>query len=80
MSMIPVDPSCKYGPQFSHISLSDIDYLRKTLPSNVEEEFFDYLKNLTPKDIKIHALQEGSIAFPRIPLIRCDHELISLFV
>jgi len=55
---------------------SDIDYLRKTLPSNVEEEFFDYLKNLTPKDIKIHALQEGSIAFPRIPLIRIEGPLI----
>ena len=44
---------------------SDIEYLKKTLPSDVEEDFFDYLKNLTPKDIQIHALQEGSIAFPR---------------
>ena len=46
-------------------SESDIEYLRETLPSNVEEDFFTYLANLTPKDIKIHALQEGSIAFPR---------------
>ena len=46
-------------------SESDIEYLRETLPSNVEEGFFTYLADLTPKDIKIHALQEGSIAFPR---------------
>jgi nicotinate phosphoribosyltransferase len=43
----------------------DIDYLRKILPSNVEEEFFEFLTNLTPKDIKIYALDEGTIAFPR---------------
>jgi nicotinate phosphoribosyltransferase len=46
-------------------SKSDIDYLRITLPSNVEEEFFQYLTDLTPNDIKIYALHEGSIAFPR---------------
>lgn len=57
-------------------SESDIEYLRETLPSNVEEDFFTYLANLTPKDIKIHALQEGSIAFPRIPLMRVEGPLI----
>ena len=46
-------------------SASDIEYLRQTLPSNVENDFFEYLSNLTPKDIKIYALKEGSIAFPR---------------
>ena len=46
-------------------SESDIEYLRKALPSNVEEDFFQYLKDLTPKDVKIYALPEGSIAFPR---------------
>ena len=46
-------------------SESDINYLRQTLPQNVEDEFFQYLRDLTPKDIKIYALQEGSIAFPR---------------
>jgi len=55
---------------------SDIEYLRNTLPSNVEEEFFTYLKNLTPSDITIHALQEGSIAFPKVPLMRVEGPLI----
>ena len=57
-------------------SESDIDYLKKTLPSHVEPDFYTYLANLTPKDIKIHAMQEGSIAFPRIPLIRVEGPLI----
>lgn len=57
-------------------SKSDIDYLRKTLPTNVEEEFFRYLTDLTPKDIKIYALHEGTIAFPRIPLMRVEGPLI----
>ena len=46
-------------------SFADIEYLKNTLPATVEDEFFDYLKNLTPNDITIHALKEGSIAFPR---------------
>ena len=46
-------------------SESDLEYLRQALPSNVEEDFFQYLRDLTAKDIKIYALHEGSIAFPR---------------
>ena len=46
-------------------SLIDIEYLRRTLPPTVEDEFFDYLRDLTPDDITIYALKEGSIAFPR---------------
>ena len=42
----------------------------------MEEEFFSYLRNLTPNDITIHALKEGSIAFPRVPLIRIEGPLI----
>jgi len=57
-------------------SNSDIEYLKQTLPSTVEEDFFEYLRNLTPSDIKIYALKEGSIAFPRIPLMRVEGPLI----
>ena len=47
------------------VFVSDIEYLRKALPSNVEEEFFTYMKQLTPKDVTIYAIKEGSVAFPR---------------
>jgi len=54
----------------------DIDYLRTTLPTEVDEKFFDYLRNLTPRDITLYALKEGSIAFPRIPVMRIEGPLI----
>lgn len=45
--------------------ISDIQYLRETLPSSIESEFFDYLKNLTAKDVTVYAIEEGSVVFPR---------------
>lgn len=48
-----------------HSNILDIEYLKNTLPSDVEPEFYVYLQNLTPKDIKIYALHEGTIVFPR---------------
>ena len=52
-------------PTFAMNFFSDISYLQSILPPDVEPEFYVYLQNLTPKDIKIHALAEGTIVFPR---------------
>lgn len=44
----------------------DIEYLRDALKDNaIDNEFFDYLAQLTAKDVTLHAMDEGSIAFPR---------------
>ncbi|CAF1020396.1 unnamed protein product [Rotaria sp. Silwood1] len=51
---------------------SDIDYLRKVLPAYVEQEFYDFLLTLDLNDIKIYAVPEGSVVFPRLPLIRVE--------
>ncbi|KPJ08728.1 Nicotinate phosphoribosyltransferase [Papilio machaon] len=59
-----------------HYSDSDIDYLIQTLPDNIEPEFFAYLKDLTCKDIKLSAIEEGSVVFPRVPLLRIEGPLI----
>lgn len=56
-------------------SKSDIDYLRRILPSNVEESFFDFLAQLTTKDVKLYAIPEGTVVFPRVPLIRVEGPL-----
>ncbi len=40
---------------------SDIDYLRRSLPSYIENGYFDYLLNLDLNDIKIYAVPEGKI-------------------
>ncbi|KAK1119077.1 hypothetical protein K0M31_013583 [Melipona bicolor] len=59
-----------------HYSSSDIKYLKSTMPSSVDQGFFEYLKDLTPKDVTIYAMEEGSVVFPRIPLLRVEGPLI----
>ncbi|CAH2235538.1 jg23970 [Pararge aegeria aegeria] len=49
-----------------HYSDSDIEYLVQTLPADIEPEFFEYLKDLTCKDIKLSAIEEGSVVFPSL--------------
>ncbi|UYV82924.1 NAPRT [Cordylochernes scorpioides] len=58
-----------------HYSTSDIEYLRKTLPPSVEPEFFTFLSNLTAKDVVLYAVPEGTVVFPRIPLLRVEGPL-----
>lgn len=45
--------------------LLDIEYLKQTLPPTIEEEFYDFLSQLTTKEVTLFAMQEGSVAFPR---------------
>lgn len=35
------------------------------MPSSVEPEFFDFLKNSTADDVTLYAIEEGSVVFPR---------------
>lgn len=44
---------------------ADIEYLRQTLPEGIENEFFEYLGNLTAHDVTLYAIDEGTVAFPR---------------
>lgn len=59
-----------------HYSDSDIEYLRQTLPEGVENEFFNYLASLTAKDVTLYAIDEGTVAFPRVPIIKVEGPLI----
>lgn len=59
-----------------HYSETDIEYLKHALPQGIEEEFFEYLSQLTAKDVTLFALKEGSVAFPRVPLIKVAGPLI----
>ncbi|CAJ0933127.1 unnamed protein product, partial [Mesorhabditis belari] len=49
-------------------SVSDIDFLRTLLPG-VEEDFFEYLKEMDCSAVTIHAITEGSVVFPKVPLL-----------
>mmetsp|Transcript_55956 Transcript_55956/g.81835 ORF Transcript_55956/g.81835 Transcript_55956/m.81835 type:complete len:554 (+) Transcript_55956:63-1724(+) len=46
----------------------EIEYLRKTM--ECDEGYFEYLSALDCSDVKIYALQEGTVCFPRVPLLR----------
>ena len=59
-----------------HYSETDINYLKTVLPSNVEQEFYDFLQQLTPREVTVAALAEGSVCFPRIPLMTITGPLI----
>ncbi|XP_055681006.1 nicotinate phosphoribosyltransferase isoform X2 [Lutzomyia longipalpis] len=59
-----------------HYSDGDIEYLKQTLPDGIEDEFFEYLGQLTAKDVVLHAIEEGSVVFPRVPLIKVEGPLI----
>eukprot|EP00752_Nemacystus_decipiens_P007286 g6520.t1 len=55
-------------------SPSDIAYLRTVLP-HCEEAFFVWLEQLDCRNVRLYALEEGSLCFPRVPLIRVEGPL-----
>ncbi|XP_011862653.1 PREDICTED: nicotinate phosphoribosyltransferase isoform X4 [Vollenhovia emeryi] len=59
-----------------HYSNSDIKYLKSTMDPTVDQRFFDYLQSLTASNVTIYAIDEGSVVFPRVPLIRVEGPLI----
>jgi len=68
MSQISLDQSIEM--QINNYRLTTSDSL------NIEDEFFQYLKNMNLKDLKLYAVREGSLVFPRIPIIRIEGPLI----
>ncbi len=44
----------------------DIEYLQEVLPDTTEQEFFDYLHNLDTTDVTLHAIDEGTVVFPKV--------------
>lgn len=55
-------------------SASDIEYLKTQMPA-ARPEFFEYLEQLTANDVKLYAIPEGTVVFPRIPLLRIEGPL-----
>jgi nicotinate phosphoribosyltransferase len=41
----------------------------------VEEEFFNYLSQVSANEVTLYAIPEGSIVFPKVPLIRMEGPL-----
>lgn len=43
--------------------------LRKILP-DADPEFFEYLRGLDCSQVKVYGVPEGTIVFPRVPVLR----------
>jgi len=54
---------------------SDIEYLQSLMP-HCEADFFTYLRQLNPEDLEIESIKEGSVCFPRIPLLKVTGPLV----
>lgn len=49
-----------------------MNFLRKVLPDSTDPKFFDYLLSLDASGVTIHASKEGSVVFPRVPMMTVE--------
>ena len=56
------------------ISEEEVQFVQSMMP-NVEPEFLEWLRNADTSQIKIYAIEEGSVVFPKVPLIRVEGPL-----
>ncbi|XP_042505047.1 nicotinate phosphoribosyltransferase 1-like [Macadamia integrifolia] len=54
------------------LSEDEINFIRSSLPPNCEDGFFDYLRGIDCSDVEVCAIPEGSVVFPKIPLLRIE--------
>lgn len=54
----------------------DINYLRLIMPDTVDPAFFDYLLNLDSTRLTLWSVDEGSVVFPQVPMMRIEGPLI----
>ncbi|EGR31342.1 nicotinate phosphoribosyltransferase-like protein, putative [Ichthyophthirius multifiliis] len=66
--------------KYFKITEEDIKYLRKILPKDAKEEFFEWLRTLDCQSIKLYTFFEGSIVFPKEPLIQVEGPLSLLLI
>lgn len=59
--------------EITHDHIEDL----RSLPEckTFEERFFEYLKGLNTKEVKVFAQEEGSMVFPKVPLMRVEGPL-----
>ncbi|KAH7671223.1 Nicotinate phosphoribosyltransferase family protein [Dioscorea alata] len=49
----------------------EISFLRSVMPTS-EDGFFDYLRSINCSDVEVYAISEGSVVFPKVPLMRVE--------
>ncbi|KAL9229771.1 hypothetical protein vseg_005204 [Gypsophila vaccaria] len=50
----------------------DLAFIRDAMPGKCEDGFLDYLRELDCSEVEVYAIPEGSVVFPRVPLMRVE--------
>ncbi|KAL7141405.1 hypothetical protein ABFS83_08G050800 [Erythranthe nasuta] len=50
----------------------EIAFIQASLPPSCEIGFYNYLRGIDCSDVEIHAISEGFVVFPKIPLMRVE--------
>eukprot|EP00053_Salpingoeca_punica_P025322 m.16827 g.16827 ORF g.16827 m.16827 type:complete len:627 (-) comp7729_c1_seq1:119-1999(-) len=66
---------CLHFLKHFRFTQDDIKFLRDKFPPTTEQAFFDYLLGLSCAGVQIYAVDEGSVVFPRTPLLRVEGPL-----
>ncbi|KAM7507109.1 hypothetical protein LguiA_017562 [Lonicera macranthoides] len=50
----------------------DIAFIQASLSPTCEAGFYDYLRGIDCSDVEVYAISEGSVVFPKVPLMRVE--------
>lgn len=70
-----LEESLRYLTDFG-FSRSDTNYLKSVMPSTVEDDFFHYLETVDAAEVTVTSFPEGSVVFPREPLMKVRGPLL----
>ncbi|XP_041004098.1 nicotinate phosphoribosyltransferase 1 [Juglans microcarpa x Juglans regia] len=54
------------------LTAEEISFIRESLPSSCEDGFYDYLRGIDCSDVEVYSVSEGSVVFPKVPLLRIE--------
>ncbi|CAB4317782.1 unnamed protein product [Prunus armeniaca] len=54
------------------LSEDEIDFVRESLSPSCEDGFYDYLRGVDCSGVEVYAITEGSVVFPKVPLLRVE--------
>nr|AAP69616.1 nicotinate phosphoribosyltransferase-like protein [Dictyostelium discoideum] len=58
-----------------HYTKEEVGFIKEMIP-DCEQEFLDYLSKLDSSSVTLYAMKEGSVVFPRVPLLRVEGPMI----
>ncbi|KAE8686026.1 Nicotinate phosphoribosyltransferase [Hibiscus syriacus] len=50
----------------------EISFIQQSLPGYCEEGFLSYLREIDCSDVEVYAISEGTVVFPKVPLLRLE--------